>query len=122
MHKYFFIGILLFASNCYAQEEFDPTKPSQAEGSSEEYGDSVNSHGVYLNGIFARKTGYTVILNGKVLHVGDSIEGYKITAITKDSVTLKSNASKTEQNSKDTDNSNLFELKLSNLNFKQPHK
>ena len=119
MHKYFFSVLLLVAVNCYAQQEedVDPTKPTLPQSVDEDYGDSANSHGVYLNGIIERSGEFSVILNGKIMHQENDIQGYKIIEITQNSVKLKPNSS----DSASSNSKEIVELKLSNLNFKQPH-
>ncbi len=109
MRKILFVTVLfLFAVNSYGQEEFwDPTQPSV--GGSYEKNNVSASHGLQLDGIFSQANNSTIIINGKILRVGDSIEGYKITQISKNSVTLQSNSNES------------FVLKFPDFNFKQYH-
>jgi hypothetical protein len=110
MRKIFFIILfMLVAAKSYSQEGDDPTQPLSAAEAADFEGVEMDNHGLYLNGIFSQSSGYTAMINGKVLHQGDSVEGYKIDAIAKDSVTLKSNSN------------DSIVLTFTNLNFKQPH-
>ena len=113
MRKLFFVVLcMLMTTLVYSFEGDDPTRPSPPGDYSGD-NSSANekgSHGLYLNGIFTQSNNYTAVINGKVFHQGDAVESYKISAISKNSVTLKSNTNES------------FELKFSDFNFKQPHK
>lgn len=112
MRKLFFIVLcMLVTVAVYAFEGDDPTRPSPPGDYSTDNSDAtdVTSHGLRLNGIFSQPSGYTIVVNGKVLRQGDSVEGYQISNISKNSVTLKSNTNES------------FELKFSDFNFKKPH-
>jgi len=112
MRKFFLVVLcMLMTTIVYSFEGNDPTRPMPQEDFSMDYSSDseISSHGLRLNGIFSQAGSYTVVVNGKVLHQGDSIEDYKIIAISKNSVTLQSNTNES------------FELKFSNFNFKQPH-
>jgi hypothetical protein len=113
MRKFLFVVLcMLVTTSIYAFEGDDPTRPTPpgdfSVGGNSNMND-IGSHGLHLNGIFSQSNNYTVVVNGKVLHQGDSIEGYKVSNISKNSVTLKSNTNES------------FELKFSDFNFKQPH-
>lgn len=109
MRNIFFIIILLvFAVRCYAQEDrADPTQPTSPGDLSDDA--EMDSHGLRLSGIFSKADNYVVVINGKVLHAGETINGYTVVTISKNSVTLKSNTNVS------------LELKFSDFNFKQPH-
>lgn len=109
MRNIFFIMLLLvFAISSYAQSEnVDPTQPTSPEelsGAGE-----MDSNGLRLSGIFSKADNYAAVINGKILYKGDAINGYTVAAISKNSVTLKSNTNES------------LELKFSDFNFKQPH-
>ncbi|MDX2165298.1 MAG: hypothetical protein SFW07_07795 [Gammaproteobacteria bacterium] len=108
MRKFFWITLLVFVSTAsFAEDQgWDPTQPSP-EGSYVDNFDGTSSHGLRLDGIFSEPNKSTIIINGKVLHIGESIGDYKVTEISKNSVTLKS---KTNES---------FVLKFADFNFKQ---
>lgn len=102
------IFLLLVSGISYAQAYgFDPTQPSPPGDYA--YTSATSSHGLRLDGIFSEPKKSTIIINGKILHIGESIEGYKITQISKNSVTLTSNTNES------------FTLKFTDFNFKQAH-
>lgn len=112
MRNIFFIMVfLLLAMDSYAQEGADPTEPTQPGDYSESIAgvNNTGSRGLRLNAIFSQSNNSTAVVNGKVLREGESVDGYKITTISKNSVTLKS---KTNES---------FELKFLDFNVKQPH-
>jgi len=110
MRKIFWITLLLFVTAVgYGEEQrWDPTQPSP-EGNYIDNLDGASSHGLRLDGIFSESSRSTIIINGKVLHIGESIGEYKVAEISKNSVTLKS---KTNES---------FVLKFADFNFKQLH-
>ncbi|HEV2614615.1 MAG TPA: hypothetical protein VGV92_07900 [Gammaproteobacteria bacterium] len=104
----FIILLLVFAMKSYAQDErADPTRPTTPAEVSDT--GEMDSHGLRLSGIFSKADNYAVVINGKILHKGDTINGYTIVTTSKNSVTLKSNTNES------------LELKFSDFNFKQPH-
>ena len=110
MCKFFWITVLLLITGaCFGEDQgWDPTQPSP-EGSYVDNSNGASSHGLRLDGIFSEPSKSTIIINGKILHVGESIGGYKVAEISKNSVTFKS---KTNES---------FVLKFTDFNFKQLH-
>ena len=86
-----FIGLvtllLLVQSAGVSGQEVDPTRPLFATSSNVI---KSNSKAMQLQSIVDNGQGATVIISGKVLKIGDHIEGYQLKSIYKNSVVLVS--------------------------------
>lgn len=91
--KYFYLAIIFFAGLSHAQELVDPTRPKDsrrvetATGTDKASG-PAGLAAFQLSAIFKRKEKALVIINGKTLGKGDSIQGAIVAEIGLDSVTL----------------------------------
>ena len=77
---------LFFVSTGFAQN--DPTMPPNWHSQSQTGNIPKN---IALTGIFVSDDINTAIINGQSLHTGDFIQGYEVTKIIRDAVTLKNN-------------------------------
>lgn len=87
--KIYTLFVLLFS--LLAVFARDPTQPAQFQGKL-----LKSNVGLVVSGIFGSKGKYSVVINGQNLKVGDKIDGFTVTTISRTKVTLESGTGKTK--------------------------
>lgn len=85
--RWVFIISLIFTTNL-ALANRDPTMPPNWNSQAQTGNIPEN---IALSGIFVVKNEAMAVINGKSMHVGDYIEGYEVTRISRTAVYLKNN-------------------------------
>ncbi|MGB1197572.1 MAG: hypothetical protein ACPG46_00910 [Thalassotalea sp.] len=86
MYKLVILTIAVMLSTTVTAQEVDPTRPLSASG---QVGSEIKTITVMqLQSIVDSEKALTVVINGKVLKLGDRIEQYQLKKINKKSVVL----------------------------------
>lgn len=85
----FITGNLVFADTLNTQELKDPTRPKNYLQNTLQLAATKGVISFELSAIFTNPTTRYAVINEESLKIGDELDGYRITRITKDSVTLK---------------------------------
>ena len=85
----FITGNLVFADTLNTQELKDPTRPKNYLQNTLQLAATKGVISFELSAIFTNPTARYAVINEESLKIGDELDGYRITKITKDSVTLR---------------------------------
>lgn len=82
-------GNVVLADTVNTPELTDPTRPKNYLQNTLQIAATKGVISFELSAIFTNPTARYVVINEETLQVGDELDGYRITKITKDSVTLE---------------------------------